>query len=77
MLLSASVSNVSGYPASGPVYCWQFGLVRSVTPAKTQTAIPWRVCYPDRTEIMGFLAWLESDHGSILLFLHCWLQLSI
>jgi len=72
-----SVSNGSGWPASCPVFGRRFGSVRVVTQPKTRTAMSWRVCYPDQTETLCFLARYEPDHWSILRFLHSSLQLSI
>jgi len=42
--------------AAGPVFDRRFGSVPFVARPKTRTAMPWRVCYADRTKTLCFLA---------------------
>jgi len=72
-----SVSNGSRELASSPVFGRRFGSVWVITRPKTWTTMSWRVCYPDHTETLCFLAGQDLDRGSILQFLHFWLQFSI
>jgi len=72
-----SVSNGSRLPGVSPDWTGNQDTGPGWEPPRNQTGQLALGRYPDQAKTLCFLAGYKPDHGSILWFLHFWLQLSI